>query len=92
VEILRYVDCCDLVTRVPPEFIGYTHAGDLYYIDRERKIARQPDESTIADDQDHARVNYLLECALKIGNVAVRDLADHSPINYAAPISAEEFS
>jgi len=92
VEIRRYVDCCDLVTRVPPEFMGYTHVGDLYYIDRERKIARQPGESTISDDQDHARVKYLLDYALKIGNVGMRDLADHSPINYVAPISAEEFS
>jgi predicted lipase len=92
VEIRRYVDCCDLVTRVPPEFIGYTHAGDLYYIDRDRKIARQPGESTISDDQDQARVNYLLDYALKIGNVRLRDLADHSPINYVAPVSAEGFS
>jgi hypothetical protein len=92
VEIRRYVDCCDLVTRVPPQFMGYTHAGDLYYIDRERKIARQPDDSTVSDDQDHARVKYLLDYALKIGNVSVRDLADHSPINYVAPVSAEEFS
>lgn len=92
VEIRRYVDCCDLVTRVPPEFMGYTHAGDLYYIDRERKIARQPGESTISDDQDHARVKYLLDYALKIGNVGMRDLADHSPINYVAPLSAEELS
>jgi Lipase (class 3) len=92
VDIRRYVDCCDLVTRVPPEFMGYTHAGDLYYIDRERKIARQPNESMISDDQDRARRKYLLEYAWRIGNVAVRDLADHSPINYVAPISAEEFS
>lgn len=91
VEIRRYVDCCDLVTRVPPQFMGYTHAGDLYYIDRERKIARQPVESTISDDQDHARVKYLLDYSMKIGNVALRDLADHSPINYVAPVSAEEF-
>lgn len=92
VEIRRYVDCCDLVTRVPPQFMGYAHAGELYYIDRERKIARQPDESTISDDQEHARVKYLLDYALKIGNVSMRDLADHSPINYVAPVSAEECS
>ena len=92
VENRRYVDCCDLVTRVPPEFLGYTHAGDLYYIDRERKIARQPSDSMISDDQDRARRKYLLEYAWRIGNVGMRDLADHSPINYVAPVSAEEFS
>jgi hypothetical protein len=92
VEIRRYVDCCDLVARVPPEIFGYVHAGDLYYIDQERKIAQHPDESTISDDQDHAREKYLLDYALKIGNVRARDLADHAPINYVSPVSAEEFS
>jgi predicted lipase len=89
VKIRRYVDCCDLVARVPPEMIGYTHAGNLYYIDQERKIAQQPNESTISDDQDHAREKYLLVYALKIGNVDLRDFADHSPVNYVAPVSAE---
>jgi hypothetical protein len=92
VKIRRYVDCCDLVSRVPPEIMGYTHAGDLYYIDRDRKIARQPGESTILDDQDRARENYLIDYVWKIGNVRVRDLADHSPINYVAPVSGEQFS
>jgi hypothetical protein len=92
VENRRYVDCCDLVTRVPPEIFGYVHAGDLYYIDRERKIAQQPGEPAISDDQDSAREKYLVDYALKAGNVGIRDLADHAPINYVSPLAAEEFS
>src|SRR5215831_9636030 len=34
----RYVDCCDVVTELPPEVLGYAHLGKPLYIDRNRKI------------------------------------------------------
>jgi hypothetical protein len=33
-------------------------------------------------DREAARIAYLREYAWKKGNVMIRDLADHAPINY----------
>jgi len=86
----RFVDCCDIVTRVPPEgFWGYTHIGKPYYIDLGRAIAqRDPDDPYICRDQTEAEEQYLLNYAWRVGDVAVRPLADHAPINYVWPVSA----
>jgi hypothetical protein len=43
----RWVDCADIVTRVPPEALGYAHTGQRHYIDRARSAqrrARVPDD------------------------------------------------
>jgi len=82
----RYVDCCDVVTELPPEVLGYTHLGSMLYIDRHRKITNNPPENTVSADRLIARVEYLIKYAWKSGNVGVRDLADHAPINYVTAI------
>jgi len=81
-ELRRYVDCCDLVTRVPPSELGYTPIAEPYYIDRNGHITLNPQPSFIASDRTAAEADYLLQYAWKIGDVGVRDLADHAPINY----------
>jgi len=83
----RYVDCCDLVTRVPP-LPSYVHAGLPYYIDSGRRITYQPADDFVANDQAAARKTYLEQYAWRRGTVGVRDMADHAPINYALPILA----
>ncbi|MGA9643322.1 MAG: lipase family protein [Terriglobales bacterium] len=89
----RFVDCCDIVTRVPPESlppkVDYAHYGVPYYIDRHRLITENPDEAFIANDRLAAREEYLLEYAWRVGNVAVRDLADHAIINYVTAVAAD---
>ena len=85
----RYVDCCDLVARVPPAGVfGYTHLGRPYYIDRHREIQRDPDEALIREDQLEAEIKYIEEYSWRVGDVAVRALADHSPVNYVWPVTA----
>jgi len=87
----RYVDCCDLVARVPPEgILGYAHIpGNLYYIDFERAVkSRDPDDTYIALDQEKAEEDYLKNYAWRIGDVALRALADHAPVNYVWPVTA----
>ena len=82
--ICRYVDCCDLVARVPPEtpdFPLYVHLPGERYIDKDGGIHDAPGFD-IAADQAAAREEYLLQRAWKIGAVPLRDLADHAPINY----------
>lgn len=88
----RYVDCCDLVARLPPDgFLGYVHIGDPYYIDLERKIQqRDAEDPYIAEDQIKAEEQYIEKYAWRIGDVALRPLADHAPVNYVWPVSAAE--
>ena len=82
----RYVDCCDIVTRVPPGFMGFRHCGVLHYIDVNGDIHRSPDKHTISSDRARARRDYWRHHALGRGNVWLRDLADHAPINYLSAI------
>jgi len=88
VPTFRFRDCCDLVTRVPPEALGYRHVGLPHYIDRDGIISFDPSQSSIAEDRLAAEIEYTADYAWKAGNVRVRDLADHSPINYAWAVSA----
>ena len=82
----RFVDCCDLVTRVPPEQVpglgAYQHFGPPIYIFQNRTVALDPGDDVIQQDRLRAAADYLIQYAWHTGNVAVRDLADHAAINY----------
>lgn len=79
----RYVNCCDLVTELPPQFLDYAHIDPCIYIDRDGNVRMPPlGDSAISDDRSLARRTYLTELAWRRGNLAVRDLADHAPVNY----------
>ncbi|MCP3709835.1 lipase family protein [Paraburkholderia sp. CNPSo 3274] len=82
VAITRYVDCCDLVTDLPPPIGGYIHAGASNYITRVGELAPHADDAFVQADRAAAREDYVLTYAWRIGDVMVRDLADHAPINY----------
>ena len=88
VPAFRFRDCCDVVTRVPPEALGYRHVGPPHYIDRNGIIAVDPSKLSITEDRIAAEIVYTEKYAWKPGNVGVRDLADHSPINYVWAVSA----
>jgi hypothetical protein len=45
-----------------------------------------PPERDIAEDRSRAELDYLENYAWRIGDVAVRALADHAPINYVLPL------
>jgi len=81
-NIQRIVNCCDVVTRLPPPVAGYTHLPTCTYISRAGKVVPDPDAQFVDNDRMHARKEYLTEYAWKRGAVMVRDLADHAPINY----------
>ncbi len=83
----RYVDCCDVVTRVPLSIMGYEHVGDPLYIDRDGTITPNPGDDFIAADKRRATEEYLLHYFGRAGTVAVRELADHAPINYVSALT-----
>lgn len=84
--LMRYVNCCDVVCRVPPATpLGYTHVGTLAYINRKGKLLATPNEKTMLDDRLKASAEFLPH-ALTRGTIFSRDLADHAPINYLSGI------
>lgn len=93
VKCSRFVDCCDMVARIPPATlpldINYEAFGTLYYIDRNRQINRDPPEDLMREDRLKASEEYILNHGWKTGNVGVRELADHAPINYVTAVSAD---
>ena len=82
----RFVDCCDLVTRIPPENLSlsapYKHFGLPTYIDRNRNLLENPADDFVQNDRLQASTDYIMKYSWISGNVAVRQLADHAPINY----------
>ena len=83
----RFVDCCDMVTRVPPEVIGYIHSGTLHYINQHGQVLVSPAEELIDANRMAASGQYLLEHAFRFGTVPVRELADHAPLNYVSAVA-----
>lgn len=83
----RFVNCCDLVTRMPPEALNFVHVGNLKYIDRHGKIIDSPSPELISEDASEATNDYIKKYASKIGTVKIRELADHCPINYLSGVS-----
>ena len=82
----RYVNCCDLVTRIPTESLGFFHNGTLHYLDRNGK-AQSCSEAVIAEDRLAATAAYLYEYSCLGGTVWARELADHSPMNYVSAVA-----
>lgn len=89
--IRRYVDCSDIVTKVPPALPGfYTHCdGELLYIDRNGDVRRDASTAGKFVDQVSASVAYFARYAFRKGNVVLRSLANHSPINYIRAFTSE---
>ena len=89
ISATRYVNCCDLVCRVPPESLGFTHVGTLRYIDQEGTIHTPASPDFVRNDQSTAREAFILEYAWRVGTVRARDLADHAPLNYVSPFLSD---
>lgn len=79
---VRYVDCADIVTQVPPTVLGYTHAYPPSYITAKGGLVEHPTEALMAMDRRQAKAAYLLQQAWRPGHVLLRSFADHAPINY----------
>ncbi len=78
----RLVNCCDLVTELPPKLATYTHVLPTTYIDADGFLTPTATPEFIGADRGRARRDYLAKHAWRPNSVLVRDLADHAPINY----------
>lgn len=78
----RLVNCCDLVTELPPKLATYRHVQPPTYIDAEGILSPTATPEFIGADRGRARRDYLAKHAWRPNSVLVRDLADHAPINY----------
>jgi len=87
-EVHRFVNCCDVITRLP-RILTYTHVGKARYIDRNGVELVDPTQDAIDRDCNRARWGYIVRYAWRPGNVLLRDAADHAPINYVSAILRE---
>jgi triacylglycerol lipase len=93
----RYVDYLDAVTTVPPpaELLRYAHLEPATFIDEQGNM-----QADLSDAEIRNRVNgKSLELSITAiirhfrdadpedrSNIPIRDLTDHAPINYVAPL------
>jgi hypothetical protein len=89
VQVHRYIGCCDIVTSLPTEQAGFVHVGDGLYIDRNGAVLGKVSPDVIAHDRQHAHHEYVSIFFGGFGNVPLRDLADHTPVNYVSAILGE---
>ena len=90
IECTRYVDCCDLIARLPPQLLGFRHCGALHYIDHAGLIHVAPSVDLLKEDRRLGRRAYAADYGLRTGTLKLRDFADHAPINYVYPILARD--
>jgi predicted lipase len=82
--IYRYVNCCDIVCRLPPGFYG--QIGQLRYIDRIGRIAAAEESEA---ERTEARLAHFRRYAGQWDKVWIRDVSDHAPINYLRAVQYE---
>ena len=81
-SVRRYVDCLDIVARVPP--LLYSHVPGLRAIDHRGVVQPGGLDDPLAD-RVAAAAAYIPH-ALDPRNCVIRDLADHAPINYVSAL------
>jgi hypothetical protein len=85
VDHYRYVDCCDGVCDVPPEPLGYRHCGRALFIDRHGAIHGAHTSEQMNEERRAAARAYVLHLNV-LTQVALRQLADHAPLNYSSAV------
>jgi hypothetical protein len=88
--IQRFVNCCDIVTQVPPLSFGYMHVGQMEFITSHGRVMRNPESWHVARRQLVGQIEYVAKLPwLRRGMVKLRSVADHAIVNYIAGIVSE---
>ncbi|MDQ3261899.1 MAG: hypothetical protein M3Q00_14180 [Pseudomonadota bacterium] len=85
----RYVDCSDIVCRIPDANWSYEHVGTLKYFDQDGVLRAGISDAEIRSDQRSAKLAYALRYGWRQpATVLLRSFADHAPINYIHALRA----
>lgn len=84
---LRFAAGCDGVTTIPWRWMGFEHVGEECYIDQAGKVHREPpDETWRSTDQAEAAREARRTASISRGELPLRSLTDHAPINYVSAL------
>ncbi len=85
----RYVDCSDIVCRIPDAAWSYEHVGVLKYFDQDGVFRAAISDADVRLDQRSAKVAYPLRYGWRQpATVFLRSFADHAPVNYIHALRA----
>jgi triacylglycerol lipase len=85
----RFVNCSDVVTQVPPPLLGYRHRGSLRFFDEKGALHAEPAEEVVTAARRRGGIEYQRTSpTLHAGQVKVRELADHTILNYTAGLAS----
>ena len=85
----RYVDCGDIVCRIPDAIWSYEHIGIMKYFDRNGTLRAGIGDAEMRADQRSAAIAYPLRYGWRQPtNVLLRSFADHAPVNYVHALRA----
>jgi pimeloyl-ACP methyl ester carboxylesterase len=83
-HVLRIVNGCDVVTRVPPPELGYEHVGEELFLSPDGTRVPNPDPAVVAKVRWRAAWRYQLRFPLFRGWVLDKGMVDHAIVNYSA--------
>ena len=83
-HVLRVVNGCDVVTRVPPPEMRYEHVGTELFLCPDGARLIDPDPTVVATARRKAAWRYQLRFPLFRGWVLDKGMADHAIPNYSA--------
>ncbi|MBI3272489.1 MAG: lipase family protein [Planctomycetes bacterium] len=87
-RIERFVHCCDVIPTLPPELLGYRHAGTLRFLTSGARLRVEPTAGRLLRDQVLGVYRYAAHLPwFRPGMVKVRFLVDHAIPNYEAAIA-----
>ncbi len=81
------VNCCDAVTILPPEILGYQEAGETVFITSKSKLIFSPSSLQVIKERSLGYFRFYKKLYwLHSDSVYLRSLADHIIVNYSSAI------
>lgn len=83
-SVMRYVFCCDAVTALPPELLGYRHVGVHRFLTPRCRVVDEPSTRLVKRIRRRAELRFAMRLPwFRRGSVGSRAIADHSIENYS---------